>query len=86
MDWVSRISFRRNPETLGNGNFCDVSSREELLEMLGFCEPAFAATELRHSDEQQQLLQHSADGSCGHRLSGFPEVRSQETALAQEMR
>jgi hypothetical protein len=76
--------FRGNPETLRNGNFCDLRSKEELLVMIGFCEPSFEASELKQADEKLKLFTHSVEDACRHHLRGFPELRSHEITLSQE--
>lgn len=78
--------FRGNSETLHSGNFSGFRNKEELLETLGFCEPAFKTIECSHSDEKEEIAEHSVGSQYLHHASGLSKRMPQEIPLPHEVR
>jgi hypothetical protein len=78
--------FRGNPEMAHNGDQRDFKNKEELLEMLGFCESGFEATECSQADEKKEVSVSPVGTQYVHHVSGFSEGMAHQILLTQEVR
>ncbi len=70
-----------NPEIAHNGNLMDAKNKEELLGMLGFCEPLFSTMECSQANEEEEVSVPQESSQYYQHLSrSYPEPRRVEIA------
>ncbi len=74
-----------NPETAHNGNLMAVKNKEELLGMLGFCEPLFSTMECSQTNEEEEVSVPQESSQYQHLPCGYPEAETRENSLTQNV-
>jgi hypothetical protein len=75
--------FQLDPEISHNGNLRDFGNhKEELLEMIGFCEPGFETIECSQADRKEEISVCSVGSESGHHLSVFCDGMAHDVLLS----
>jgi hypothetical protein len=77
---------RNNPEIDHNNNLTDLKNKEELLGMLGFCEPLFSAAECGKGNEEEKVSVPQEDNQLFYLSGNVPEWGPVEICLTRNAR
>lgn len=74
--------FQLDPEISHNGNLRDLGNhKEELLEMIGFSESGFEATECSQADRKEEISVCSVGSESADHLSDFCDGMAHDVLL-----